>query len=367
LYWNGAKLFSNQNYLFNPKPYSSFLRYNNTNSISLSCIMKRFNLTLFLFFLSSFVIGTSRTYAADSKLTREQYISNYKDDAVRDMKKTGVPASITLAQACLESQDGNSPLALEANNHFGIKCANWTGDTYIQDDDTRNECFRKYKDVLQSYDDHSDFLRTRPRYAELFLLDITDYISWAKGLKKAGYATNPQYADRLIKIIEDNKLNELDHGRDLPAFYEPVASARPQPVLKKNPATTAKIIVPSSEVINPFGGHQVFFNNETPYVIASAGDTYRGIADEFEMGEWQILKYNEVDKSIPVDEGEKIYLKPKRRTGERSFYTVKPGQSLHDIAQEQGIKMRHLLKWNEMGENADVKPGQRIYLQSRKS
>ena len=328
--------------------------------------MKRFNLTLFLFFLSSFVIDTTHANA-DTKLTREQYISKYKNDAIRDMKKTGVPASITLAQACLESQDGNSLLAVEANNHFGIKCANWTGDTYIQDDDTKNECFRKYGDVLQSYDDHSDFLRTRPRYAELFLLDITDYTGWAKGLKKAGYATNPQYAERLIKIIEDNKLFELDHGRALPQFNEPLASARPAPVVKKAAATPSKIIVPSSGVINPFGGHQVFFNNETPYVIASGTDTYRGIADEFEMGEWQILKYNEIDKSTPVEAGEKIYLKPKRRTGERTFYTVKPGESLHDIAQEQGVKMRHILKWNEMGENAEVKQGQRIYLQSKKS
>lgn len=330
--------------------------------------MQRSTSTLYLFFLSSLLVESSNSFAADGKLTREQYIARYKDDAVRDMKKTGVPASITLAQACLESQDGNSPLAIEANNHFGIKCANWTGDTFIQDDDTRNECFRKYKDALESYDDHSDFLRTRQRYADLFLLDITDYTSWARGLKKAGYATNPQYADRLIKIIEDNKLYELDHGRDLPKeFYEPVASTRPEPILKKAPAEPTKIIVPTSEVINPFGGHQVFYTNETPYVVASAGDSYHSIADEFEMGEWQILKYNEVDKNTPIDEGEKIYLKPKKRTGDRTYYTVKPGQSLHDIAQEQGIKLRLLLKWNELSENAEVKPGQRIYLQSKKS
>ena len=329
--------------------------------------MQRFNLTFYVFFISTFVIGSVNSMAADTKLTRDQYISRYKDDAVRDMKKTGVPASITLAQACLESQDGNSQLAVEANNHFGIKCANWTGDTYIQDDDARDECFRKYKDALESYDDHSEFLRTRSRYAELFLLDITDYTGWAKGLKKAGYATNPQYAERLIKIIEDNKLYELDHGRDLPQIYEPVASSRPEPILKKAPASPTRIIVPSSAVINPFGGHQVFYNNETPYVIASKDDSYRAIADEFEMGEWQILKYNEVDKNTAIDEGEKIYLKPKRRTGERTIYTVKPGQSLHDIAQEQGVKLRLLLKWNDLSEEAQIKPGQRLYLQSKKS
>ncbi len=330
--------------------------------------MQRFNLTPYLFFLSSLLVGTTSSFASDKKVTREEYIARYKDDAVRDMKKTGVPASITLAQACLESQDGNSPLAVEANNHFGIKCSNWNGDTYIQDDDTRDECFRKYKGALESYDDHSEFLRTRPRYAELFLLDITDYQGWAKGLKKAGYATNPQYADRLIKIIEDNRLYELDRGGQLKnEIYEPVASSGPEPILKKTEVTPKSIIVPTSQVINPFGGHQVFFTNETPYVIASSEDTYRDIADEFEMGEWQILKYNEVEKGTPVDAGEKIYLKPKRRTGDRTFYTVKPGQTLHEIAQEQGVKLRLLLKWNEMSENAEVKPGQRVYLQSKKS
>ncbi len=330
--------------------------------------MQRLNLTPYLFFLSTFLVGTATSFASDYKMTRQEYITRYKNDAVRDMKKTGVPASITLAQACLESQDGNSPLATNANNHFGIKCANWTGATYIQDDDTRDECFRKYKNALESYDDHSDFLRTRQRYAELFLLDMKDYQGWARGLKKAGYATNPQYADRLIKIIEDNRLFELDRGNDLPGqMYEPVASARPEPILKKAVPSQNKIIVPTSEVINPFGGHQVFFNNETPYIVAASGDTYRGIADEFEMGEWQILKYNELEKGSPVDPGEKIYLKPKRRTGERSFYTAKPGQSLHDIAQEQGVKLRLILKWNNFSENAEVKPGQRVYLQSKKS
>ena len=329
--------------------------------------MQRFNLTLFLFILSNLLIFRKQTFAAE-KMTREQYIATFKDDAVRDMKKTGVPASITLAQACLESQDGNSPLAVEANNHFGIKCANWTGDKYIQDDDARDECFRKYKDALESYDDHSDFLRTRSRYAELFLLDLTDYQGWARGLKKAGYATNPQYAERLIKIIEDNKLFELDHGRELPQVnYDVVASTKPEPILKKAPQTPSRILVPTTEVINPYGGHQVFYNNETPYIVADDNDTYRSIADEFEMGEWQILKYNEVDKSMPIESGEKIYLKPKKRNGEKVFYTVKPGESLHDIAQEQGIKLKLLLKWNELSENSEVKPGQRIYLQSRKS
>ena len=158
------------------------------------------------------------THAGDiRKMTRPEYIELYKDDAVRDMQKTGVPASITMSQALLESNDGNSPLAREANNHFGIKCSDWNGPSYIQDDDTKDECFRKYGSVLESYDDHSNFLKTRPRYASLFSLEITDYKGWANGLKKAGYATDPTYANRLIKIIEENQLFLLDQGQSLPA------------------------------------------------------------------------------------------------------------------------------------------------------
>ncbi|HQW24183.1 MAG TPA: glucosaminidase domain-containing protein, partial [Bacteroidia bacterium] len=127
-----------------------------------------------------------------------RYITEHKEDAIREMIKSGVPASITMAQACLESSDGNSPLAINANNHFGIKCSNWVGPSYIQDDDAKDECFRKYNTALESYDDHSNFLKTRPRYSFLFSLEQGDYIGWAKGLKQAGYATNPDYANRLI-------------------------------------------------------------------------------------------------------------------------------------------------------------------------
>ena len=143
-------------------------------------------------------------------MTRQEYIEKYKDDAISEMHRSGVPASITLAQGILESGDGNSKMARVAKNHFGIKChSDWKGKTFIQDDDTKNECFRKYKSVLDSYKDHSDFLKRR-RYAALFELKITDYKSWAKGLKKAGYATNPKYPQLLIGIIEANELYQYD-------------------------------------------------------------------------------------------------------------------------------------------------------------
>ena len=143
-------------------------------------------------------------------LTRNEYIDKYKDEAIYQMKKYKIPASITLAQGILESGDGNSELAKKSNNHFGIKChSDWEGERVYHDDDKKNECFRKYNKVRDSYDDHSEFL-LRPRYASLFEYALTDYKSWAKGLKKAGYATNPNYAKHLIKIIEENELHKLD-------------------------------------------------------------------------------------------------------------------------------------------------------------
>jgi LysM repeat protein len=300
----------------------------------------------------------------NGKMTREEYIAKYKDDAVRDMKKTGVPASITLAQALLESSDGNSPLAVEANNHFGVKCADWKGPTYIQDDDHKDECFRKYKNVLESYDDHSNFLRTRSRYAGLFENDITDYKSWARGLKKAGYATNPAYADRLIKIIEDNKLYELDRDNtyaagEKAAAYEPTASVQAKTVKHK---PSVKYTSPMPDIVNPYDTHEVFKTNDIPYVIARSNDTYRKIADEFVMGAWQVFKYNDLNRNAGIKEGQKIYLKPKKRSGLTSTYTVKSGQTLHDISQEQGVKMKLLMKWNNLGENTSVQPGQKLVL-----
>jgi len=333
--------------------------------------MKGLSPTVFLFFISASLLSSPSLLAGNGKMTREQYIALHKDDAVRDMQKTGVPASITLAQALLESDDGNSTLAMEANNHFGVKCANWTGLTYTKDDETKDECFRKYCTVLESYDDHSNFLRTRPRYASLFQLDATDYKAWAKGLKKTGYATNPEYAERLIKIIEDNKLYELDRGNSLPVAentekpkqeYQPTASVESKPAVESVTPAPKKIIMPATEVVNPYGHHEILKNNDVPYVIAKKNDTYRKLADEFDMALWQIYKYNEIDSKTPIVEGQKIYIKPKKRSGDAPYYVVKDGETLHDIAQQQGIKLRLLKKWNHLDDNAQVQAGQKLSL-----
>jgi len=265
------------------------------------------------------------------------------------MHSSGVPASITLAQGMLESDYGNSPLAKYANNHFGIKChKGWEGPTFIQDDDERNECFRKYYQAYDSYKDHSEFLRTRDRYASLFELKTTDYKGWAKGLKQTGYATNPKYADLLIRIIEENELNK----------YDEVVKLKDTELAVTVDKVDMKQDVP--EVLS-IRSVKVSSNN-IKYVIAAKGDSPASIAKKNEMGVWQILKYNDLDKSDPVMEGDIIYLQPKRNYASADLHIVKSGETLHSISQEQGVKIKRLLKMNDLSPNYTPKAGEKLKL-----
>jgi LysM repeat protein len=320
--------------------------------------MKIAALILFLIFICHYVKGGDTI-----RPSRIKYITEHKDDAIRDMKKTGVPASITLAQACLESQDGGSALAREANNHFGIKCSDWTGPYFIQDDDKKDECFRKYNSTLDSYDDHSLFLSTRPRYSGLFKLSPKDYKGWAKGLKKAGYATDPSYADRLIRIIEENQLFLLDEEKDLPL----TASVNSEPVNEAMEVKSKKIYVPSVEPVEAFDERKVYSNNGVDYIVARKGDNLHSLAKELKLGYWQLPKYNEMKESDELFQGQIIYIKPKRSEGIDCIYTVKPGDTIHSISQETGIKTKYLYKYNKLSENANVEPGQQIMLKKVKS
>lgn len=303
------------------------------------------------------------------RTTAAEYVQKYKDDAIRDMIKTGVPASITLAQGILESDAGNSNLAREANNHFGIKChKEWTGETYIQDDDTKDECFRKYNSVLESFDDHGMFLRTRPRYAFLFDLEVTDYKGWAHGLKKAGYATNPKYADILIRIIEEHELYKYDKGgQTMPIGKEPapVADVRPQPKpdhkdqkhqRHKKSSKPAKVQADRSKA-----GFLVN-ENQVPYVVAGKSDTWYTIAVTYDMRMWQVLKYNDADKNDNLKEGEIVYLKPKRGRPSAEVHVVQSGETLRFIAQKYGVKVSKLIKLNKMNEGVTVSAGQTVRL-----
>ncbi|MBR4882664.1 MAG: glucosaminidase domain-containing protein [Bacteroidales bacterium] len=221
-------------------------------------------------------------------MSRQEYINKYRNIAVEQMNKYGIPASIILAQACLESGDGNSRLATKANNHFGIKCGNnWKGKTISHRDDSRGECFRKYRKVEDSYKDHSEFLRKGIRYQSLFDLNSNDYKSWAHGLKAAGYATDPKYARLLIEIIEQNKLYEYDNKKGATKHRKATICTAAGNI---NNAITASPIYKYSF------DRQIYSDNGTPYIIATGIETYSSLAKEYNLFESEILKFNDLKK-----------------------------------------------------------------------
>ena len=258
----------------------------------------------------------------------EEYIKKYRELAVEEMKKYHIPASITLAQGLLESGAGQSTLARKSNNHFGIKCgSDWRGKTVSHDDDARGECFRAYKHPKQSYEDHSKFLVGRPRYASLFKLKITDYKGWARGLKKAGYATNPRYAEQLIGIIELYDLYKYDTKGGLKW-------------MKENP--------------NP---HQPYIANGLVYVVVRSGDSWKGISKEFDISQKKLRKYNDLYKGYALQVGDILYLeeKNKRASKEHIVHVLRAGESMHSISQKYGIRLKNLYKLNKM-DPEDIAP-----------
>jgi|APSaa5957512535_1039671.scaffolds.fasta_scaffold00016_48 LysM repeat protein len=291
----------------------------------------------------------AQSQPSEPRMSKIDYIDTYRDQAIREMHSSGVPASITLAQGMLESDYGNSPLAKYARNHFGIKChKGWEGPTFIQDDDEKNECFRKYYSVYDSYRDHSEFLRTRDRYAELFNLKTADYKGWARGLKKAGYATNPKYPDLLIKIIEENDLAKYDRSKKLPDQV-PVEKVKPEPEMTTKPNALAVRTIKVSD-------------NNIKYVIANTGDTPEAIADRHDMGRWQIIKYNDLNKNTRIVPGEIIYLQPKRRNARKTYHTVQAGETVWHVSQRFGVKIKRLIKINDLTKDGTLNAGQKVKL-----
>lgn len=267
------------------------------------------------------------------KQTPTQYIDRYKELAVIEMHRSGVPASITLSQGVLESSSGNSRLAKFANNHFGIKCkGNWTGKTIYANDDAPDECFRAYGSVLESYKDHSDFLRKNWRYHELFELKITDYKGWCHGLRKAGYATNPQYGKILINLIERYELYQYDTQK------------LPQ---NETPEESEKI-------------------NGVPVKIATKEETVRSIAEDNYLKDKHIRKWNDLPKDEEIKAGEVVYLKPKRRRGSEDKHIVTKTDNMRGISQTYGIKLKHLYKKNRMETGTEPKVGEVLYMQKKR-
>lgn len=296
------------------------------------------------------------TIAAQAE-SRKEFIRRYKHIAIQEMERTGIPASIKLAQGLLESGCGTSDLSTKAHNHFGIKCHDWTGATFHMDDDSADECFRKYEDPEQSWIDHSEFLTSRPRYAGLFDLPTTDYKAWAKGLKAAGYATNPKYADMLIKIIEEEELYQYDR-----LIEHPTGGAAPKYSKNVFEKTIFGKIEKKSSHSSEFQ-QQEEMRNGIRCIAVKKGDSYTQIAASYGIPLKKLLAYNDTQDASVID-GPYVYLKKKRNKAPRGydFYTVKTGDTLYRIAQIYGIKLRSLEKFNYLDSDQELKNGEKIYL-----
>jgi LysM repeat protein len=299
------------------------------------------------------------------------YINTYSGLAVREMKRTGIPASITLAQGMLESDYGRSRLATEANNHFGIKCHNtWKGATIEHHDDKRNECFRKYRKVEESYYDHSDFLTSGSRYTSLFELSTTDYKSWARGLKKAGYATNPDYANMLIRKIEEYELWRYDSGRQISAKSTPEPDSAEAGAGAfsngKNKGTT--LSRNSDQFIVPGRVSRIKENNRIQYIVVADGDTRQSIEKDFGLLGWELSKYNELDKDFIISPGQILYFQPKRDKAEpgKDVHTAGNGDTMYSISQKYGIKLKKLYEMNRMNDGQEPSSGDKIWLRQMK-
>ncbi len=317
-----------------------------------------------LFLMMAFLVFSVQA----QKISPEEYIETYKDIAIREMKRMGVPAAITLAQGILESESGNSSLVKRSNNHFGIKCkSNWTADTVSHDDDAVGECFRTYKTSEDSYRDHSNFLRAGKHYAFLFNLNSTDYKGWAHGLKKAGYATNPKYPNILIKNIEKYNLQQYsDSGAaDVPKFesdkYKDDPIVIEKEVVQNDQSKTAdysanKVTDLSSDASG------IFSINGSRCINAKKGTSLLAIATRHKINLKKLLDINELEEDGILEEDQLIFLQKKSKNGERDFVIVSQQSTLYDVAQQNGIQLESLLSYNQLKDDGDVKPGAKLYL-----
>ncbi|RLD64657.1 MAG: hypothetical protein DRJ01_00030 [Bacteroidetes bacterium] len=312
---------------------------------------------IYILFIAIFVFnGFAFSQSNSHRITIKDYIKQYNKIAVKEMKRTGVPASITLAQGILESDNGNSTLARKANNHFGIKChSNWNGKKIYHDDDRKKECFRKYRNAYESYKDHSNFIKNGQRYHFLFKYKTTDYKHWAKGLKKSGYATNRHYDKLLIKIIEDNRLYVYDSKKALKRIKDD--DVKP----------AVKLADVDNLYIDPFKS-DVKQRNRINYIIVEKGNTFYSLAKKYELMQWQLYKYNELTEESILKVGQILYLQPKRNKADirHKYHTVKEGETMYSISQLYGIKLKKLYKKNlmKMGEEPNV--GDKLWLRRKK-
>ncbi|MFH1160020.1 MAG: glucosaminidase domain-containing protein [bacterium] len=284
----------------------------------------------------------------------QAYIDKYKDIVIRDMKIYGIPASIKLAQAIVESRAGQSTLATEANNHFGIKCQpEWTGKTYTMDDEKPGECFRKYDNAEQSFHDHSEFLSTRDRYKFLFSIDVRNYEAWAFGLKSAGYATNPDYPGLLIRTIERFSLYQYDLPEEA---IQAVAITQADNNLLDAYRSMFTYFAPGPN------GRKVYLNNHLQCTFALAGDGLLKIAGDFRIPATHLLEYNDLSRAGGIKEGQVVYLEPKKRKALQDIHVVGLNQTLWEISQVFGIRLKSLLNKNDLPEGFQPPAGKMLRL-----
>jgi LysM repeat protein len=306
------------------------------------------------------------------ELSPVAYIAQYKDMAIEEMRSSGVPAAITLAQGLLETENGNSDLLRRSNNHFGIKCkSNWTGPTTAHDDDALGECFRVYENAAASYRDHSHFLRNNQRYAFLFLLDITDYKGWAHGLKKAGYATNPKYPAILIKHIEQYNLHQytlagLNPPADEATQTETVAMPEaPVAIPASYPVNTAIADAPqaSMQVAAPASTLLQSSINGLKCVFAPRGSSLLAIASHYQIPLSRLLAYNDLEQDGLLQQGQYVFLEKKSNRGPARQYRTKAGETAYSIAQQHGMQLSAILAYNAGMGSAILPQGSLVNLQ----
>jgi len=315
----------------------------------------------------TFLLITSLTFSQILRaqyITVDQYVAQYKDIAVREMKRMGVPAAISLAQGILETENGNSDLVKKSNNHFGIKCkSTWTAETVSHDDDAPGECFRVYKDADDSYRDHSNFLRGNARYAFLFKLDPRNYKAWAYGLRKAGYATNPNYPQILIKNIEANNLEQytLEGAEEIPVFDASKYSDDPEEkeindVLKSTGKNNAEpgngdLLEPTKLNIN---GSRALFVPKGTSLLAIASQNNINLA--------RLLEINDLEKDGLLEKDQFVFLEKKQTHGNRDYYIVQQNETMYDVAQKNGILLQSLYDYNKISATDNLYAGTKILL-----
>lgn len=314
----------------------------------------------------TFVTGFLFFCCSAQRITAEQYIELYKDIAISEMKRTGVPAAVTLAQGLLETESGNSELVKKSNNHFGIKCKNtWTGASVTHNDDLQGECFRAYETAGESFKDHSDFLLNNTRYGALFKFDVTDYRSWAIGLKKAGYATNPRYPQILINNIEQYGLQQYTllalrtmTGYDSAKY---IATAKVDLPVNENATASSDFTVNDAENIATVPD-KIEVVNKINCVFAKKGTSLLAIAIKNNIRLSRLLEYNDLNEDGILVKAQYVFLQKKSKTGETETYTTLPGETLYDIAQKNGIMLQNLAEYNLLFPNDIIIAGTRLFL-----